>query len=238
MSEITVFAHRGYRTPQAYENSLEALAKAVELGYAIEFDVHRTADRELVIVHDDDMVRLLEDERYVKDVTLAAIRNQSRQSTKFKGSIPTLAEVLAFATTVPVNIELKTFPVPYRGIEKQVHDLIRYSTHSRYVISSFNHDTLERVKYLLPDIELAALTGDQLSRPWDYLKQRGFQAWHPNLHSLTAANVDAVHGEGIKIRTWTANKREDWERLVDLGVDGIFTDFPDQLTEYLKEQGV
>ncbi len=238
MPEITIFAHRGYRTPQASENSLEALTHAIERGYAIEFDVHRTADGKLVIVHDDDMIRLLEDPRLIKDVTLEAIRALSVKSNKFNGSIPTLDQILVRVTDAAVNIELKTFPVPYRGIEKQVQELLRDFSRRQFVISSFNHETLERVKYFIPDIELAALTSDQLSKPWQYLTARGFKAWHPNLYSLTEANVDAVHGEGIKIRTWTANTQEQWERLVDLGVDGIFTDFPDQLKQYLTEQRV
>jgi glycerophosphoryl diester phosphodiesterase len=55
--------------------------------------------------------------------------------------------------------------------------------------------------------------------------------YRSGLHVLTPRFVDAAHGRGLEVHAWTINETADMQRLVELGVDGIITDYPDRLME-------
>jgi glycerophosphoryl diester phosphodiesterase len=50
--------------------------------------------------------------------------------------------------------------------------------------------------------------------------------------------VQQLHAQEVRVVPWTVNSREDWMRLLDWGVDGITTDFPDQLADLLRAEGI
>lgn len=101
------YAHRGLHridksTP---ENSVAAFEHAARIGYGIEFDVHITADGELVVFHDDDTGRVCGVPGRVEDMSLAELRELKLCGTQY--GIPTLAEALEAAHGAPLIVELK-----------------------------------------------------------------------------------------------------------------------------------
>ena len=101
-------AHRGLHNASEGipENSLRAFEKAAEAGFIIENDIHLTRDGQVIVFHDDDLMRMCGDARAPEDVTLEEIRKLRLLGTEH--GIPTLAECLdTVAGRVPLLIEFK-----------------------------------------------------------------------------------------------------------------------------------
>lgn len=108
MSALTKvdYAHRGLWNAQRPENSLSAFRSAVDAGYGIELDVHRTKDGVLVVHHDDNLKRVCGVDRRIAQSTLAEVRACHLSGTA--EVVPTFDEVLeAVGGRVPLIVELK-----------------------------------------------------------------------------------------------------------------------------------
>lgn len=62
--------------------------------------------------------------------------------------------------------------------------------------------------------------------------------WAPHLKNLNAASVKEAQGLGLQVIPWTVNEKPQMERLIDWGVDGIITDYPDRLREVMAQKGI
>ncbi len=136
-------AHRGLHDEQITENSFGAFKKAVEKNVPIEFDVHLTADNELVICHDEDLVRTTGKEGIIEDLTLQEIKENYRLLNG--ETLPTLGEVLQLVDEkVPLVIELKVFRLNYKPLAKRVREeLDKYVRDKRnYMLISFDPRSL------------------------------------------------------------------------------------------------
>ncbi|MCV0396463.1 MAG: glycerophosphodiester phosphodiesterase [Rhizobiaceae bacterium] len=132
-------AHRGYHdlNKARWENTLSAFDAAVERGYAIECDVHLTADGEVVVFHDHDLKRLTGREGLVwqkraAEMTALAVGGTDQQ-------VPTLTRMLeVVAGRVPLVVELKGIPGHDEGLVGKVADLLRRYG-GKAAIMSFDH---------------------------------------------------------------------------------------------------
>ncbi len=131
----TKFAHRGLWDAQTPENSLAAFKKAVDAGYGIEFDIHKTKDGHVVVFHDDTLVRMCGVEGKVEDKTLAELRELRLGGTDEK--IPLLTEMLALVDgRVPLLVELKGTAMDTSLCPVANEILSQYK--GDYIIESFN----------------------------------------------------------------------------------------------------
>jgi glycerophosphoryl diester phosphodiesterase len=64
------------------------------------------------------------------------------------------------------------------------------------------------------------------------------QIYCPDFHFLDALQVRQAHADGLRVVPWTVNRPEDWQQLLDWGVDGITTDYPDRLAAFLCQRGI
>lgn len=115
------YAHRGLHDPASArpENSLAAFAAAADAGFAIELDVQRTADGEVVVVHDLDLVRVAGIEATVADTAWSRLAGVRLDGTA--EGIPRLGEVLeVVAGRVPLMVELKNATRRYGPLESAV----------------------------------------------------------------------------------------------------------------------
>lgn len=245
MTDIINFAHRG-AAGHYPENTMLAFAKALEMGATgIETDVQMTRDRQLVLIHDETLQRTAGTSEWVKDLTLAEIKQREVGSwfhEDFAGErIPALEELLDLVrgTDTIVNIELKTGVVLYPGIEQKVVDAVRhYGLSERVIISSFNHYSLVECKRLAPDIRTGILYMEGLYEPWDYAKRIGAEALHAYQYALTPELVTLAKANEVVYHPFTVNDPKVMLALINAGVAGIITDFPDRLAELLAKQGV
>lgn len=154
-------------------------------------------------------------------------------------------------------------PAPAPFAEAVVRVLREEGVAARSTIQSFDWRTLAHVRRIAPDIELSCLTvqqGDednvQLGRPgpspWlggldadafggslpRLVQAAGARVWSPSLGDLTPAAVAEAHALGLAVLPWTANETAHFEALLDAGVDGIITDYPDRLRVVLGRRGL
>lgn len=137
------------------------------------------------------------------------------------------------------------------------------SMSDRVTVQSFDWRTLVEVKRLAPEIETSCLTmqtkdtgdawpSDGGPSPWHaglalrdhggsvpaLAKAAGCGVWSMLWRELTAKDLADAHALGLKVLPWTVNDRAEMRRLIELGVDGIITDYPDRLREVMGEKGM
>lgn len=231
MKQVKIYAHRG-ASQYAPENTLPAFALAAQQGAdGIELDVHLTKDGQLVVIHDETLDRTTSGTGWVKDHTLAQLRQlcaDNHMPGFAQARIPTLEEVLALVqpTGMLVNIELKTSILWYEGIEEKTLDLVRkMGMDSRVVYSSFNHYSIEKVRQLAPEAETAYLYSDIICDVEKYAAAHGVRGLHPGLWNVNMADLLQVYlGSGLAVRVWTVNDEADLRRLMLAGADVITND--------------
>ena len=216
---MLILGHRGAAGHVA-ENTMPAFHKAMELGAdGLELDVRFTADARLVVVHS----------AVVHD---HAVHSNAYEDIKNFGpglQIPLLEEVLAaFGSRAYLDIELK---VP--GFEKEAVALIeKYCDWSRTVLSSFHPQTLIKARQLSPDIQLGFIynrTQEEETRhncPVDVVI--------PQFRLASRDLIAEAHVEGLKVFAWTVNDAQEASRLMDLGVDGLISDYPEMVAGIMK----
>lgn len=226
-----ICAHRGF-SENYPENTMIAFRKAIEAGAnGIEFDVQKTKDGVLVIMHDERVDRTTNGTGHLKDFTLKELKDLEIAYDGATERVPTLEEYFELVKDLKdftTNIELKTGVELYEGIEEETVEMIRaYGLTDRVIISSFNHRSLQAVKRVAPEIPVGALTECQLVDGPNYVKRAGFEFIHPSAYGLTKEIVDAYHAEGIGVNVWTLNAYPyDIQKLVDMGVDGLIQNDP------------
>jgi len=223
---VAVHGHRGARGVLP-GNTLAGFLYAIEAGCdAIELDVLATRDDVLVVCHDPVLKR-----RVIRELTLPELR------------VPTLREVLELAPRgqFQFDIEVKSFPrrprysaPPERLAELLFEEIERHRLGPRAMVLSLDFRVLRAMRQLTPAIRLAALyhigTRDFVS----IARDAGAETVAPYHRLVTARKVAAAHRAGVQVIPWTANRPRDWKRLVRAGVDGIITDQPAALIEYLR----
>jgi glycerophosphoryl diester phosphodiesterase len=216
--------HRGARA-YAPENTIASFKKALEIGVdAVELDVRKTKDKQLVVIHDADIKRTTDGEGLVCELTLKEIKGFSAEGGE---KIPTLEEALDFLDKkVKVFVELKE-----EGTEEQVLRVVHdRGLEKNVVIVSFLEDALRKVRELDGQIETGLIYAkhqNPLKAALD-LKANYLVALYRFMHT---ANVEKAHQNGLKVVVWTINTPEEVEQYIKKGVDGITSDKPDMLTQ-------
>ncbi|MCM3389157.1 glycerophosphodiester phosphodiesterase [Ureibacillus chungkukjangi] len=242
---MKIYAHRGYSAKYP-ENTLAAFRAAADLPIdGVEFDVHLTKDQQVVVIHDESINRTSNGQGFVKDMTLQALRGFDYGgwfSKEFAGeTIPTLSEVLTIFrnTNLRVNIELKSDIFAYAGMEELVlKEVEALGMQEQVVISSFDHEAVARVAELAPNIENAALFVNTILEIVEYQEKLPAKALHVSLPSALRRPVQDAIQRGSVVRVWTVNEVEHVILLVNSGVEAIFTDEPEKMMVFIKENSV
>jgi glycerophosphoryl diester phosphodiesterase len=234
---ILRLAHRGVPS-RAPENTMPGFQEAFRVGMdGIELDVMQTADGEVVVTHDYDLERNTDGSGYVWELPYQAIAGLNAAHQWGPASPPTpvprLADVLEnLPEHMLVNIELKTRYWFQSGLVKSVVQLVRrYRLVKRTIISSFNPFSLLITRWLEPELALAYIWRTTYV-PWFLRKPYLMNLVHPDLFHphvvlVTPDLVNRAHRRGLQVNVWTVNNRPAIEYLKSIGVDGIFTDFPE-----------
>jgi glycerophosphoryl diester phosphodiesterase len=240
MSPI-IIGHRG-ASGYAPENTFSAFQLAQDLGgHGIEFDVQLTKDGIPLVIHDETLDRTTNLHGQVSTFTWEEIQKADAGSwmgEKWSGErVPRLADVLEACSHLFLNIELKNSIVPYPGMEEIVIELLkRYCDLSRVIVSSFNPQSVLRLKQLEPQLRTGLLYEEEPNDVLKYARHLGVMAVHPDCRLLTEEKVRLFQGEGLQVNTWTVNEPEEMKKMVRMGVDGIITNYPDRLRELLNQR--
>lgn len=240
---MDIFAHRG-ASGTFPENTIPAFKEAASLPiHGVEFDVHMTADHELVVIHDEKINRTSNGKGYVKDLTLEELRTfdfGSWFAPEFTGTtIPTLREVLEVfqSTEHVINIELKSDIFPYDGMVQKVIELIEeYQLTARVILSSFDHGAIQLSKQLAPAIRTATLFMEVLVNPVNYIRSVPADDLHILFPAAIRPSMREVFESGIPVRTFTVNEEQYAKYMQQVGVQAIFTDYPEKMYTLFAEQ--
>ncbi len=235
--DALITAHRGAKAV-APENTLAAFKAAIDAGADyVELDVQHTRDRQVVVMHDADFMRMGGDPRRVADLTAAEIATIDigrKFGPRFAGEhAPTLEEVIDLARgRIRINIELK-YNVPDPGLAPAVVELLRREDFiDQVVITSLDYAALKQVKSLEPRIRtghiVTAAVGDVLRTEADFLSLNSAKA--------PARLVRRARAAGKDVAAWTVNDPEVMLRMIERGVDNIITDDPALLVRVMKER--
>jgi glycerophosphoryl diester phosphodiesterase len=229
MSTVLRIGHRGGAAGYTPENTLASARKALELPVdMIELDIHRCASGELVVIHDDTLERTTNGTGDVADKTLAELRTLDAGSGE---KIPLLTEFLDLVDRkAAVNIELKD-PDGWQPLIALLGDYIssRGWSADDFLVSSFDHLVLWKLKEQDPRFRIGALAAAIPDGFAAFAKD--MQAFSVNVSSasVTDAFIEEAHRYELKVYVYTVNEPAEIARMKSLGVDGIFSDFPDRI---------
>lgn len=226
-----ILGHRG-ASADAPENTLAAFALALEQGAdGIELDVQLSADGRPVIIHDFSVDRVSNGAGKVSAMTVADLKALDLGAGQ---TIPTLDELFEMlGPRTLYNIELKEFSWRNHGLEAAVADRVAaFHLENRVLISSFNPLAIRRARREFSRATAVALIRERGLLQYGYLLASG-EADHPH-HSLIDAGYMAwARRRGYRVHTWTVDDPAEARRLLDLGVNGIFTNKPQFLRRSL-----
>jgi len=221
----------GHRGACGYEpeNTLRSFNRALQLGVdMIELDVHVCRSGEIVVIHDPKVDRTTDGTGYVADKTLDELRTLDAG----KGErIPTLQEVLDLVNRkVKTNIELKgpgTAKPVFQLLEKHVREF--GWSYGDFLVSSFDRDELQEFRRLSSEFGIGVLVRDIPNDFAEFVEKIGAYSVNVCVGSITRELVDDAHRRGIEVFVWTVDGIDDIGRMKSLGVDGIFSNYPDRL---------
>lgn len=225
---IDITAHRG-SSKDAPENTLEAIEKAIaEYADYAEIDVQETKDGVVILLHDDNVKRTTNGTGYIWDYSyydLMQLDAGSWFSEEYAGVlIPTLDEVLeASKGRIFLNIEIKINSHNDDIVEKVVRLIEEYNFEQQCVISSANYAALAEVKELNQNIR----TGYIMALAYGNFYDNEYADFYSIKSGFINENlVKLAHGFGKEVHAWTVNNKTEMERMKNLMVNNIITDYP------------
>ncbi|QBA65056.1 glycerophosphodiester phosphodiesterase [Muriicola soli] len=226
--KMKVIGHRGAMGHET-ENTLASIQKAMDLGVdMIEIDVFRIKSGEIMVFHDERLERLSNAGGMIEDYDFFDLKKVTLNGNH---KIPTLQDVLKLiGGKVPLNIELKG-----ANTSERVNFITDYYIREKgwkledFLISSFNWEELKSMRAINPEISIAVLTEDDPLKAIPVAKELGAVAINPYFKNVTNPEVvKTIQDEGFKVYVWTVNEESDINKMSELGVDGIFTNFPER----------
>lgn len=213
---------------------LDAAAEAMEI------DVQLCADTVPVLMHDDTVDRTTNLSGPVREKTLAELQAADAGEGE---PVPTLDQVLALVDgRLSVLCELKATPGAPEQDQQCVDEVVavirRHSAESWTAIHSFNPDMVERARHTEPRISAAIISppvaDEAADRLLGALLKRNGQAVSVHHGAVDRVLVEKAKRRQVTVWCWTADTEADWARVVEAGVDGIITNVPHRLREWLR----
>jgi glycerophosphoryl diester phosphodiesterase len=222
--KILVIGHKG-ASNIAPGNTLLAFRKAIEFkADYIEFDIHKSLDGEIVIIHDNDTYNITGKQGLIKELTLKEIQELDAGGGE---KIPTLTDLIKIAKDkINFQPEIKAPGL----VDDLVKILKKNKLEEKTIISSFDITQLIKIKEIEPRLKIGYLIPSELTRPRilnRYIQKavkNEFYAIHPHFTAISKEFVDNAHTNNLKINAWTVDDIHEINRLKALGVDGIITD--------------
>lgn len=232
--QFTVIAHRGARG-YAPENTLKAFDKAIELGAMwIELDV-QLHERRLLVIHDLTLDRTTSGAGRVADCNFGYLRSlDAGQGQK----IPTLEEVLDRVNRrARLNIELKTAGGTAAALAQVLRKYLRNGWRARdFLVSSFILPELREFRKRMPRVATGVLL---MGVPLDLAAcatRIGAKTLNISDEFAEPALIADAHRRGLKVYVYTVNATSEIRYFRKLGVDGIFTDYPERVILHGAQQ--
>ncbi len=231
-----IIAHRG---ASAYEpeNTLRAFQRAIEQGaQMIELDLHTTRDGQVVVIHDATLDHTTNLKGRVDQLTLAEIKRADAGQDE---RIPTLDEVLDLTTgKLRLYLEIKD----PRAAAPTLQTIRARRCQGEMLLASFDLALMRQLGNEVRDVELGVILGSESLNPVvRYREAFPWRALRPINYQVLCMQVELCYGylarrvkaSGKRLYVWTADSEEQFARMIARKVDGIVTNRPDRLREFL-----
>jgi glycerophosphoryl diester phosphodiesterase len=255
-----IMAHRG-ESGNIPENTILALEAAAQIGVdVLESDIRFTKDNIPILFHDDDLMRTTGQSGSVRERTLDELLQidlghmftpDGGDTYPFRGKrlkVVTLEEALKRFPETILNLDIKdTFREAPDGVAQV---LLSHQRTENIMIASFHPSQLERFRERAPMIPTSAhpneirkfVIGSKMRMLSLVVRSTVFKAFQVpersgSIQIITPRFIKAAHDRDIAVHVWTINDRENMQRLLNMEVNGIFTDYPAILREVLVEHG-
>ncbi len=218
---MLIIGHRG-AAGHLHENTLPSFRKALELGAGgLELDVRLTSDDRLVVVHAS-----VVNGHVVQNSPYAEVRELPDGH-----KVPLLEDVLKeFGRRTYLDIELKV-----SGFEEKAITMIeKHCDWSQTVVSSLLPQTLTKARQIAPDLPLGFIYNR--SQDEGVRHNCPVEVLIPQFRLVSRDLIAAAHSEGLKVFAWTVNDRAEAARLMDFGVDGLISDYPEMVAGLVKSR--
>ena len=230
MPDYQIVGHRG--APRlAPENTLLSFRRAIDLGADwIEFDLHRTKDDEIVVIHDYTVDRTTNGKGKVRDMTFEELEGLDAGNGQ---RIPSLAEIIALARgKVGMDMEIKV-----RDIEEDVVDAIQRSDIGPdCMVSSFLYDAIKKVKEIDSGIMTAAILGRMPEDPREFLDMLLLDVKADivmlSKRIATPVFVGQIRRQDLRVGIWNADTPEEIEKFAAMDPYYLCSNYPDRLVEF------
>ena len=236
-----VIAHRG---ASAYEpeNTLRAFDLAIRQGaQMIELDLHLTRDNRVVVIHDETLDLTTNLTGCINELTLAEVKRADAGKSE---RVPMLEETLDLtAGKVRLYLEVKD-----PNAAGETLRLIRErGCQDDVMIASFDIELMRRLGREVRDIELGIILGNvslnpivrwREAVPWIALRGINYQVLCMHVDLCFGYLVRRVKAEGKRLYVWTVDEARQFDQMIARGVDGIVTNKPDQLIQFLEKNAV
>jgi glycerophosphoryl diester phosphodiesterase len=249
-----VFAHRGGGGIFP-ENTLEAFQYSASLGVdVLELDVHATSDGALIVMHDADVRRTTNGSGRVSEMTLAELKKldagfhftpDGGKTFPFRGkgiAVPTLQEIFDAFPHTTFNVEPKQAEP---SIVKPLCETIRARKMTeKVIVGSFRQAAIDEFRQHCTEVATSATPSEV--RDFLALYKIGLgENYQPPMQVLQVPErlgalqivsrdfIETARRLNLQVHVWTVNETEDMSRLLEIGVDGIMTDYPDRLLKLL-----
>ena len=252
--DFKIIAHKG-ASGIAPENTLASFQAALDIGVdIIELDVRQTKDEEIIVFHDQFLDRTTNGMGNVHEYTLEQLKQLdagSWFSSKFSDQkIPTLKEVLDLVDgRCQVLIEIKHMDHPhYHDFSDKLVDVIRLEENGFdwVLLQSYEDKYLEEAQIYDDRIQINKMLIGEDSTPLlaFYIETKlklghgdskgNLKTLNPEFKTLSPRRIFRMHSRGFKVFTYSVNTREDMIKMLNMGVDGIITDFPSEMVKIRK----
>ncbi|MBD3160284.1 MAG: hypothetical protein GF309_16010 [Candidatus Lokiarchaeota archaeon] len=254
-----IMAHRGDPTC-AIENTLSSISSAVQLGVdVVEIDIRMTRDGKLVLFHDETLERLTGIGKPVEAMVLDEIQQirlgsesepdeQREENQMFLHRIPSLDQVFQHFPRTKFNMDIKSENPKAPEILADI--ISQYNKEQEVIVASFHAKQISYFREMCPEIVTAAhpnevyrfLFGSKLRLLSLLARNTEYDALQvpPKQGPITVVDkrfLAEAHKRDIEVHVWTINEESEMERLTMLGVDGIFTDYPEKMFNVLNQLG-
>lgn len=238
-------------------DTMYAFERAVAMGVdMLEMDLHVTSDGGLVLMHDETVDRTTDGTGRLEDMTLAEVKAldagyrwtpDDGQTFPYRGqgiTVATAEELFQTFSEMAMNIEIKL--VESQPVARPFCELIRkYNMQDKVLVASFHQDAMDEFRATCPEVSTSIAQNEVINF---FVRQKlGLASsysppgqavqvpeYRSGLHVLTDGFVKDSQKRGMDVHAWTINEVEDMQRMIDLGVNGIITDYPDRLLAVLS----
>lgn len=238
---MNIIGHRGAKG-EAPENTLSGFHYLMALGIRqVEFDIHVSADGQLIVIHDKTLERTTNGIGFIKNKTQAELASldachQTSPQWPNNDGVPSLAEVLALLKDFDhLQLEVKTESPEDCLIVAQQLPALWQTFGSRAVTTSFNIDYLRLMQQTQPQIPRGLLVEEYFQGDIITLAQElGCILIAPHHRLLTAELVSRAHQLGLTVSTWTVDEPERMLALRAMRLDSMITNVPTLAMKVLR----